>query len=32
MFIEENNYDDLIIQFDELDHKVKDNFIKKNKI
>ena len=31
MFIEENDYDDLIIQFDELDHKVKDELSKKIK-
>ena len=29
IFIEENDYDDLIIQFDELDHKVKDELSKK---
>ena len=29
MFIEENDYDDLIIQFDELDYKVKDELSKK---
>ena len=28
-FIDENDYDDLIIQFDELDHKVKDELSKK---
>ena len=29
IFIEENDYDDLIIQFDELDYKVKDELSKK---
>ena len=31
MFIDENDYDNLIIQFDELDHKVKDELSKKIK-
>ena len=31
MFIEENDYDDLLIKFDELDHKVKDVLSKKIK-
>ena len=29
MFIDENNYDDLLIKFDELDYKVKDELSKK---
>ena len=29
MFIDENDYDDLLIQFDELDYKVKDELSKK---
>ena len=32
MFIDENDYDKLLIQFDELDYKVKDELSKKNKI
>ena len=31
MFIDENNYDDLLIKFDELDYKVKDELSKKIK-
>ena len=29
MLIEENDYDELLIQFDELDYKVKDELSKK---
>ena len=29
MFIDENDYDELLIQFDELDYKVKDELSKK---
>ena len=29
MFIDENDYDDLLIKFDELDYKVKDELSKK---
>ena len=29
MFIDENDYDDLLIQFDELDYKVKNELSKK---
>ena len=29
MFIEENDYDELLIQFNELDYKVKDELSKK---
>ena len=29
MFIDENDYDELLIQFDELDYKVKDDLSKK---
>ena len=32
MLIDENDYDDLLIQFDELDYKVKNYLLKKNKI
>ena len=31
-FIDENDYDELLIQFDKLDYKVKDELSKKNKI
>ena len=30
MFVDENDYDDLLIQFDELDYKVNDELSKKN--
>ena len=31
MFIDENHYDELLIQFDKLDYKVKDELSKQNK-